>query len=327
MRDRSGVLPIQVVLATDENYAQHVGVTVASLLANRSSRQALTITILADGLSDSSRQALLEIAASRNADLRFVSMTGEEQFTGLFTHTYITRPTYFRLALPRLLPETVKRAIYLDCDLIIRKDISGLWEAELEGQPVGAVTDPEILLRPAYLGFRKRLMLPEHSSYFNSGVLLMDLEIWRSEGIADQVLAFAKDQAARLVCCDQDSLNATLHSRWKALDPKWNVQTTSFSIARKWGRRHLVDKPLFEAVRDPAIVHFTGPIKPWHAGCTVPFSREYLRFLEQTPWKGAPLTVTAESPSPRKRIEQRLRRQVKDALFAVIHRWRLRKSS
>lgn len=48
---------------------------------------------------------------------------------------------YARYLVPQLLPDEVKRVLYLDQDMIVQQDIVGLWNVDLEGYPVGATRE------------------------------------------------------------------------------------------------------------------------------------------------------------------------------------------
>jgi lipopolysaccharide biosynthesis glycosyltransferase len=130
-----------------------------------------------------------------------------------------------------------------------------------------------------------------HAKYFNSGVLLMDLERWRSEGITEEVLAHAKRYRRHLRFPDQDALNSVLATRWLELEPRWN---SVLNVV--WGLRRGATpraRRAYDAVLErPAILHFLAGPKPWQPGAF--FHRRFLFFhyLDRTKWAGWRPSVT-----------------------------------
>jgi UDP-glucose/galactose:(glucosyl)LPS alpha-1,2-glucosyl/galactosyltransferase len=169
---------------------------------------------------------------------------------------YITAETFGRLALPRLLPPSVSRVLYLDADLLVVGDVAELLELDLHGAPLAAVreaTDPFLgslngLEHVFELGIDPRL------PYFNAGVLLMDLaHLRRAEAEAMCLEYVRRHRPARM---DQDALNAVFHNEFLELPTKWNVEKYYF----KTPERRLRYRALLE---DAGILHFEGHKKPW----------------------------------------------------------------
>jgi lipopolysaccharide biosynthesis glycosyltransferase len=64
----------------------------------------------------------------------------------------------------------------------VRRDLERLWRTELEGNPCAAVREARI----AFLGSPdgppwRTLDIDPHAPYCNTGVLVVDLDQWRSE--------------------------------------------------------------------------------------------------------------------------------------------------
>lgn len=199
---------------------------------------------------------------------------------------------WYRIFLPELLPE-LDRILYLDADTIVRRHLEPLWGTDLGGLPLAAVANP---LYPFMdHGFLAGLGLASTAEYFNSGVLLLDLEVWRREGLTARVLERAAAQG-RQEWPDQNALNTVLRGRWRALDPEWNAQNTVFDL--RASRLPFAPDALRRARRNPAIVHFIGPYKPWHLRCKHPLRGLYWRHLRETPWHDLPM----EGRTPKHRL-------------------------
>jgi UDP-glucose:(glucosyl)LPS alpha-1,3-glucosyltransferase len=126
--------------------------------------------------------------------------------------------------------------------------------------------------------------------FFNSGVILFQLDQMRAERSTEEIVKFALSQRENLVWPDQDALNVVFNGRWHSLHPKWNAQNSLWSW-REWAIEVFGAEAVGEAVSHPAIRHFEGPsvAKPWHFLCPAPHRELYRATLAQTPWAGEPL--------------------------------------
>lgn len=160
---------------------------------------------------------------------------------------YLSVAANYRLLAPYFVPEP--RVLYLDSDVVVRRDLQGVFETDLAGYAVAAVADASFpTLGDSIENWREQGLDPDRP-YFNSGVLLIDLERWRADGTANALLANLREHAAAYRFHDQDALNAVLQGRWLALGGGWNVQLGS-------PREHVVPA-------EAGVLHFTTQYKPW----------------------------------------------------------------
>jgi lipopolysaccharide biosynthesis glycosyltransferase len=219
---------------------------------------------------------------------------------------------FMRLLLPELVP--VNRIIFLDVDLLVRSSLRPLWELDLDGRAVGAVRSFGIPFLGSPKGVERweELGLDPRLPYFNAGVMLMDLAAWREQALTSEAIRVAGLRQAPLA--DQGALNIVFAGRWFDIHPAWNQQTVLFHPSHTPAT---LGPDKFKAARDhPNIVHFVGPRKPWHYGCTHPATAEWRRIAEQV--LGAPFNP--EPPPIQSRVEQasrRLRAGVKGAIQAL----------
>jgi lipopolysaccharide biosynthesis glycosyltransferase len=202
-----------------------------------------------------------------------------EAVDGLPVVEMFTAAMWYRIFLPELLPG-VDRILYLDVDTLAVDRLDPLWEIDLSGSWLGAVTNvfqENHLHRPASIG----LAGPE--VYFNSGVLLMNLDEMRRDACTAELVRVARAGGPELEWPDQDVLNLVLGSRRLALHPRWNFMNSM---------RFPQAAPVFggdvleEARASPAIRHFEGPgdNKPWHRDCERVDRELYFRHRADTPW-------------------------------------------
>jgi lipopolysaccharide biosynthesis glycosyltransferase len=186
----------------------------------------------------------------------------------VLTHDRFTAEVYHRLLIPEVLD--VARVLYLDCDTVVLGRLDELFEIDLGDTPVAAVRDA-VVRRNAVLG-----MSPE-APYLNSGVLVMDLERWRSEGLAEQVMDFICSNPDAIRFVDQCGINAVLDGRWMPLDADYNRQVGVLTPRTFGGpcREH----------PNTRIVHFAGDQKPWLLAERPPWRRAYWRHRNATPFR------------------------------------------
>jgi len=180
--------------------------------------------------------------------------------------SYLTAATLLRLQLPSVL-KGVDRVVYLDSDLIVLKDITTLYDTDLSDFPLAACLDFWLTCAPSlappgwaageWLKFLNEVVgLADHKTYFNAGVLVMDLERFRSTDLTRAAENFLERRSYQTVYVDQDALNHVINGAFVRLDPRWNVL----------GSRSPTD--LGDAAApinsDPWIIHYAGPQKPWN---------------------------------------------------------------
>ena len=238
-----------IVLACDGAYGMPLATTLRSIVESNPGSWPLEFHVLASGVPERTRTRVMTSLPRGSASLRWVSIN-LDLFEGFSTAPYISTMTYARFLIQRVFPETVSRVLYLDADLLVLDDLSPLWQTDLQGAVIGAVTDGlDALIKTGWPGLEA---VPRVTEYFNAGILLINLDRWRSERIAEKALAYLV-QHPDSPFSDQDALNVACDGRWHCLDPRWNFQ------------EHLHHKIAeMTAAERPRIVHFVTTAKPWN---------------------------------------------------------------
>lgn len=278
-----------IILATDNNFVQHCAVTMVSILENNKD---VFFYILTEGLNEKNTQIIHDLAESYNCGFEILSIDSSivKKFpmpqTAGFSH--ISTATYYRLFIASLLPESIEKVLYLDCDIVVRGKLDELFDLDLNGYSIAAVyQDDKILLQGDEY---ERLGLTAKDGYFNAGVLLINLKYWRINDVEHKLLSFIQENTANIKFHDQDTLNAVLTKSTKVLDCKWNTLSVFFTEAifqftspRCVKYRNQILKG---AGQNPTIVHFVSRPKPWEWSCSHPFKKEYYFYLDKTVFKG-----------------------------------------
>jgi lipopolysaccharide biosynthesis glycosyltransferase len=198
----------------------------------------------------------------------------------------LSAATLMKLLLPQHLAGRYEKILYLDADLIIEDDISALFgldmgEFAIAAVPTGRtwahVTDRE---RDWWLAHFRELGMTAPFRYFNTGVLLIDVDTWNREELTRRSIEFIRQNPNVCYLPDEDALNAVLDGNLLELSPVWNAPPYRMRINSNEDLQ-------------PAIVHYIGPAKPWlrfkkGKGLfqDVAAYRRYQEFLRGTPWTG-----------------------------------------
>lgn len=155
---------------------------------------------------------------------------------------------YYRILAQFLLPESIERVLWLDADIIVLKNISDFYHQSFDGKKYIVAPDRGVN-NPKY---KRELGLSEECTYFNSGVLLMNLECLRKETSEEIINETAKVIQARLVLPDQDLLNYLYHDDVKYVD--WRVYNYQYQNGE------IVNSQDLQKI---AVFHYVGARKPW----------------------------------------------------------------
>jgi len=263
--------PIRVVTSCDEGYLPYIGVVAASLAATRAPSTAVELTILQPGVPSASRD---QVAASApGIALNWIDVDEAAYHeAGVNPVPLIRRPHYFRCLVGTLLPETVGRCVYLDGDTLVRSDLTDLWRTDLGDCAIGAALDFFLPRTGDAIAPWRELGLDPEARYFNSGVMLIDLDKWRAADAGKRVLETCLSRREHLWAQgkwpqhDQFGLNVVFHGEWKRLSQDWNYLSEM-------------------ETHEPRVLHYCGGGKPGSPTCRDEFTAWFHEVLETTAWR------------------------------------------
>lgn len=247
---------VSIVYASDENFLLQTYVSIYSVLANRTDDYNLKFFILVPENCQSWH--LDNEWTYRNYSIEYIKVARRYFEDVNITLQNITKPTFYRLLIPVLLPRH-KKCIYLDGDTICCNDILELYETDLENSYLAAS-------KGAVMNFNKSdveeiLGIPDAENYVNAGVLVMNLELMRQKSMVER---FMKCSVKGYPCQDQDVLNKCCYGKIKILPMKNNVYCNVFSapdsvIMQRFGKNEIA-----EARNNPIVIHYPREYsKPW----------------------------------------------------------------
>lgn len=212
---------MNILYASNDGFVRHLGTSMYSLFDKNRDIREITVYVLSLGLSEENIDKLQSIADRFQRKLVILELGNlRKKFdfdvdTGGYDISIMGR-----LFMGEMLPDTVTRVLYLDCDTVVARPLKKLWNTDLDGAVLGAVMEPTI-----YKAVKESIGLEGSDAYYNSGVLLVDLERWRKENVQKQLMEFLREKGGTLFASDQDLLNGTLKGRIHTLMPECNFFT------------------------------------------------------------------------------------------------------
>lgn len=184
---------------------------------------------------------------------------------------------YYRLLAGCFLPRELHRVLYLDPDILVLNPLRPLWETPIEGCLFAAASHSG---KTGLMNNINQVRLGTECKYFNSGVLLIDLDAARHKVVPDEVFRYAEEKGKALLLPDQDILNALYGGQTKELDDTlWNYDARNYNtyLLRSGG---VCDMDW--VMRNTGILHFCGKAKPWRPGYLRRFGILYKHYMQLT---------------------------------------------
>lgn len=248
------------------------------------------VLILDGGISAESRRRIDRVVSSARPGTPVVwHVIDTARFRDLNVSSWGSEQNYMRLTIPDLVHPDTDLALYLDSDILVRDDLSKLFDfAREDASSTYAVTDYRHPTVGSSFGLDgcKEMGLDPAAPYFNSGVLLFDPRSWRENSVADRTIEISKQFGSLFSYSDQDGLNVALTSRWRALDHRWNVM---LAVLPDLASRLPADRPSSSnqaalLLEDPGVIHYVGRRKPWIPGYRDRGGGAFRRELRSSGW-------------------------------------------
>ncbi|OBQ54102.1 glycosyltransferase family 8 protein [Tamlana sp. s12] len=281
-------MDIHVALSSDENYVPFLATAIISIIENNGEESKLTFHIISVGISLDSQNKLQNMIESNAANCNFYDFEKSRELVGDFIFEVDKINKYARLYLSKLLPETIEKVIYLDCDVLVLGSFNALWDINIDNYSFAGVPDVITANHKSSIG------IPLDKKYYNSGMLIMNLKKFREEKSIVRVEEYMKTYLNRKVkySNDQAVINALFHDDFYTLPPKYNCITpfylmTKPQIEKLFGMKIFYSNDeLQEAINNPILVHLTPSFikRPWVKGSEHPLTEKYLMYLKKTPW-------------------------------------------
>ncbi len=246
---------IPIFVASDENYAPFLCTTMYSVLEN--TKESIDFIVLANKITDNSKVKIeksLEKFNNKTIEYIDISKFNLERFPNLRHYSINTFARYF---IPEIKPE-LKKAIYLDSDIIVKGDIKELFIEDLKENILGAVSEDFYEQNGIYL---KEKIYPNYKNtknYFNAGVLLINIEELIKTNLMKTCIDKTIELSDLLSCPDQDILNIVFENKTKLINIKFNYMGDFYKTYQKFfGKKQAIEND-----KNAIILHYVVK-KPW----------------------------------------------------------------
>jgi lipopolysaccharide biosynthesis glycosyltransferase len=263
---------IPVVFTADNGYVKPLSTVIASILKNSSPDVSYEFNILTTSITPDNQARITSLAyLNRNARFNFIDVSSCVKNLSLEKYPLKKQPVEmcYRLFIEELLKDYTK-VIYLDSDVLVLEDLTNLFNIDISNYYAGVVHDEgveyklknkksrTIFYKPPidYKLYFKEKLKKSCLEYFNSGVLLLNLQKMREDDISKKIWKFICYESP-LEFTEQDSSNAIMEGKVLYLDGKWNMAKDAHLLASK------IRNIALENYKKPAIFHYTGKTKPW----------------------------------------------------------------
>ena len=275
--DNNGGKTMNILCATDDNYAPYCGVMLTSFLENHKAFHTEVYIVVKKRLKEEKRLKRLE--ERYDVKVNIVEFPFSD-ITSSFPigNRHWTIEMYYRLFAPELLPKDIDRVLYLDCDIIVDGDVSKMYFSEIKD--ISAIVTTDFMSIQA--GNPKRLGYDERHGYFNSGMMLINISYWREHDILQRSINYIKENSEILFLYDQDVLNYVLHDSKKFIGIEYNF----FSLYITKMTFDSIDENMKRGVINckPRIIHFIEP-KPWTIfSYKFPLTRVWEKYCKVSLW-------------------------------------------
>ncbi|UAL50264.1 glycosyltransferase family 8 protein [Metabacillus dongyingensis] len=280
---------LNVVYSSDNNYAQHVGVSMLSLFENNRDFNNINIYLIDNNILLDNKKKLMEICENYKRNIIFIDFNNVSKKLNLDIGNSISINSYARLFIPSLINFNIDKILYLDCDSIVNTCLKQLWNIDINDYYVAGVCDT------VSNSTKTRINLEINKPYINAGMLLINLKKWKEDFVERKFIDFIASYNGQVFHHDQGTINGVLNENILILHPKYNAMTTFFTMARNeimqfYGlKEYYSESELNEAKENPVFVHYTPAFvnRPWIKGCKHPLVFKYKKYLDMTPWRGS----------------------------------------
>ena len=244
---------IPIVLIADKNYVMPTCVLLQSLYSNKKHSSVYDIYVITDNIDNDS---VVTINKMSKENFRVNVIEADNKYKDLANkNRTVTNAAFLKFDVASIV-DKYDKVLYLDIDTIVLKDLSELYNTDLQETYCGVVEDYHLI---HFANLNQKLGL---THYFNSGVLLLNTKKIREENLCSKMLKTYIDNGANFYHHDQDVLNLVFNDNITILHPQYNWMISNLDYP------HFLIEKFYKITREEcntdnlAIIHFVR-LKPW----------------------------------------------------------------
>ncbi len=325
---------IPIVLCGDENYVKYMMTATQSIYENKGENIYLDLIFFTDKFSQETKNKIKHSLRNKiDISIRIVEV---EQFKNDKMYAHINFLTMYRLKIHEIL-EQYDKVIYLDSDLIVKSDISELYDIDLDDKPLGATPcfgfkcmyaidlecDAKVYDSRLRSYMREYVEIKDKNidSYFNAGVLLLNLDYLRKDGFGKKFEEYYNRKKRNLLYMDQDILNYIYQGNYVDISGQWNFGTVSEHDQQNH-MPAIVKMDYDKLKKNYKIVHYIGGAKPWNY-VEDEYSFEFWNYARNTLWYESILLRLQKEENSQKlgllyRVYNKTPRKIRKIIRAIV---------
>lgn len=278
---------ISIALICDNGYVMPTVVAMVSMIENKSSNTKLSFFVLADGLTPES----ISVFKSLENDTCRVNIISVDssRYQGLEKkYSSVSRSSLLKFSIPDIIKE-LDKILYIDGDVIVKKDISELYDIELNDYYAAVVADGP---KKKIAGGKKHAYYGD-PLYFNSGMMLLNLKKMREDNMASKLINFRLNEYNYFM--DQDAFNRVLGSNVIHISLKYDMMLHLISFQNEdFTMKQLCDfykadnyATIDDIMDDAVVLHYTLA-KPWKY-YDIPGADDWMIYYKRSPYSSTTL--------------------------------------
>lgn len=273
---------MDILICLDENYLMPTEIMLHSLFVNNKG-ESITVHAMISGNGDYVWK-LKDFVEQYNHkffsyDMKKVSLPVIPSHSN--DKTNYPLEAYYRLFAAEVLPRDIHKLLYMDGDIIINGSLKDLWEVDLTGYALAAAAG----FHNNNHEYIRKLGYDPKYGYFNSGVLLINMDYWRDNHVVEAFVDYIKDNMDILKFADQDVLNPVFCDKRLELPLRFNFCTGFLFNDRFRDIEPKYKKEIDNWYYRPSIIHYTTD-KPWNSDSINIYKDIWRKYRDQTDWKG-----------------------------------------
>jgi lipopolysaccharide biosynthesis glycosyltransferase len=257
---------LNIVFTIDSRFVQHFTATVVSLLENNKDLD-VNIIVLHDIEDQAELNRVITFVKNKYNVYLHCIYVENALFESYRISLNYSKAVYYRLIITELIPNDIEVVLFLDADTIVNGSLAELAKYEFADEEyllaVKNISNEDNVKRMNDIGF-------PIITYFNAGVLLINVKAWRKGKVSAQLIDLANKYMDKIDWWDQDILNIFFSENWKTMDPRYNTLLYADTLPE-----------------NPVILHYAGREKPWLYVYDPPYKKLYWKYLRLTPYKNA----------------------------------------
>ena len=244
---------IPIVLIADKNYVMPVCVLLQSLYYNKNEISLYDIYVITDDIDKDSVSTIKQMS-KENFNINVIEV--DNKYKDLVNkNRTVTNAAFLKFDIASVVSKYDK-VLYLDVDTIVLKDLSELYNTDLQETYCGVVEDYHLV---RFADMNKKLSLKH---YFNSGVLLLNTKKIREENLCSKMLKTYIDNGANFYHHDQDVLNLVFNDNITILHPKYNWMISNLDYPQLMVEKFYKISRQEHQINKLGIIHYVR-LKPW----------------------------------------------------------------